>query len=178
MRDPIGGEGKHIWDWTPGELIQLTVERFAERMLNEASQTAGFVSDGSILHEYVFAKLRLVVGPNPPSDEPIAQRYRSNITAALEDIADNIGLLAAHHASTAYDVFFHLPIEFGLAADNQPINENFRRLSDEVLLPILDEVGVPVHTVSGTPGERLEKVLAVTGLPTVMDIDTAVLAAR
>ncbi|MFJ4947814.1 AAA family ATPase [Streptomyces sp. NPDC088760] len=178
MREPIGGEGKHIWKWTPGELLQLTVKRYAERVVNEGRQTGGFISDGSILHEYIFAKLRLVVGPVPESDAPLDTRFRDEVTAALEEVADNIGRLAQQHAATAYDVFFHLPIEFGLAEDNRPINEHFRSLSDQVMLPVLDQLGVPVHSVTGSPEERLEKVLAVTGLPTVMDVGKAVALGR
>ncbi|MCB5180967.1 AAA family ATPase [Streptomyces antimicrobicus] len=178
MREPIGGEGKHIWNWTEGELLQLTVKRFAERTLNEAAHPAGFISDGSMIHEWVFAKLRLVTGPTPGTLASVDSRYRSEVTAAYENVADNIGKLAVRHAKTAYDVLFHLPIEFPMSEENPPINENFRALSDEVLLPALEETGVPVHTVSGTPAMRLEKILKITGLPTVVDIDKALEAVQ
>lgn len=174
MRYPIGGEGKHIWNWTPGELLQLTVKRYAERVLNEASHPDGFISDGSIVHEWIFAKLRLVTGPNPATAESIDHRYRSELTAALEDVTDHIGRLAKHHAKQTYSAMYFLPIEFGLAEDNRPINENFRTLSDEVMLPALAEIGVPFHTVTGSPAQRLEKILEISGLPALMDIDKAV----
>ncbi|RSS68879.1 AAA family ATPase [Streptomyces sp. WAC06614] len=173
MREPIGGEGKHIWNWTEGELLQLTVKRFAERTLNEAAHPAGFISDGSIVHEWVFAKLRLVTGPTPGTLAAVDTRFRSEVTAAYENVADHIGKLAVRHAKTAYDVLLHLPIEFPMTEENPPINENFRTLSDEVLLPALAETGVPVHTITGTPAMRLEKILKITGLPTVVDIDKA-----
>jgi hypothetical protein len=47
---------------------------------------------------------------------------------------------------------------------NPPINENFRRISDEVLLGALDELGLPYTTVGGTVEERVEKSLHATGL--------------
>ncbi|MFF4170135.1 AAA family ATPase [Streptomyces sp. NPDC001744] len=173
MREPIGGEGKHIWNWTPGELLQLTVKRYAERTLNEAAHPAGFISDGSIVHEWIFAKLRLVTGPTPGTGAPVDSRFRDEVTAAYEDVADNIGRLAVRHARTAYDAFFHLPIEFPMSEQNPPINDIFRTLSDEVLLPALADTGLPVHAITGTPAERLQKILDITGLPAVVDIDKA-----
>lgn len=177
MRNPIGGEDKPIWDWTAGELLQLTVKRYAERVLNEAAHPDGFISDGSIIHEWIFAKLRLVTGPNPATDQSVDSRFRSEATLVAEDVADNIGRLAKHHAKNTYSAFYYVPIEFGLAENNRPINENFRKLSDEVLIPALEETGVPFHTVIGTPEERLEKILAISGLPAVTDVDKAVAAA-
>ncbi|MET3983359.1 AAA family ATPase [Streptomyces sp. PvR034] len=173
MREPIGGEGKHIWNWTEGELLQLTVKRYAERTLNEAAHPAGFISDGSIIHEWVFAKLRLVLGPNPGTEQSVDSRFRSEVTAAYEDVADHIGKLAVRHAKTAYDVFYHLPIEFPLDEDNRPINDIFRKLSDEVLLPALADTGIPIHTITGTPAERLQQIIDISGLPTVVDIEKA-----
>ncbi|MFJ3927308.1 AAA family ATPase [Streptomyces sp. NPDC090022] len=178
MREPIGGEGKHIWNWTSGELLQLTVKRYAERTLNEAAHPAGFISDGSIVHEWVFAKLRLVTGPNPGTEATVDSRYRDEVTAAYEDVADHIGRLAVRHAKTAYDAFFHLPIEFPLDEDNRPINETFRVLSDQVLLPALADTGVPVHTVAGSPADRVQQILDITGLPAVVDIDKALAAVQ
>lgn len=174
MRNPIGGEDKHIWNWTHGELLQLTAKRFAERVSNEATHPEGFVSDGSIIHEWVFAKLRIVLGPNPATLAAVDARYRSELTAAYEDVADNIGLLAKRHAKENYSALYFVPIEFGLAEDNKPINENFRVLSDQVLLPALEEVGIPLHTVRGSVEERLEEMLRISGLPTVMDVEKAI----
>src|SRR5690606_39369543 len=37
MREPIGGEGRSVHNWTDGQLMQLTVNRFAERLLGEAA---------------------------------------------------------------------------------------------------------------------------------------------
>ncbi|MET9695826.1 AAA family ATPase [Streptomyces sp. NPDC006529] len=173
MREPIGGEGKHAWSWTEGELLQLTVRRHAERTLDEAAHPGGFISDGSILHDWVYAKLRLIAGPNPGTEQPLGSRFRSEVTAAYEDVADQIGKLAVRHAKTAYDVFFHLPVEFPLDEDNRPVNEIFRTLSDGLLLPAIAETGIPVHTITGSPAERIRQIVEITGLPVAVDIEKA-----
>ncbi|MER5731131.1 AAA family ATPase [Streptomyces sp. NPDC002138] len=178
MREPIGGEGKHTWSWTEGELLQLTVRRHAERTLAEAAHPAGFISDGSIIHDWVFAKLRLIVGPKPGTEQPLDSRFRSEVTAAYEDVADHIGKLAVQHAKTAYDVFFHLPVEFPLDGDDRPVNDIFRTLSDKILLPAIAETGIPVHTITGTPAERLQRIVEITGLPVAVDIDKALAAVQ
>lgn len=176
MREPIGGEGRSVHNWTDGQLLQLTVNRYAERLLGEAAHPEGFVSDGSVVHEWVYAKLRLVAGSYPGTRTPLDDRHRSTTTAALEAAVDDIGLLMKHHAGTAYQAFLHVPVEFELAPDNRPINENFRLLSDSLLLPALDATGVPVHTVHGDVAERLTQAVKHLGLQdsTVMTVDEAV----
>ncbi|GAB2774783.1 AAA family ATPase [Streptomyces daliensis] len=176
MREPIGGEGHSVHNWTDGQLMQLTVNRYAERLLGEAAHPEGFVSDGSVVHEWTYAKLRLVAGSYPGTDVPLDDRHRSTGTAVLEAAVDDIGLLMKHHARTAYDAFVHVPVEFELAPDNRPINENFRRLSDALLLPALAATGVPVHTVTGDLADRLKQAVGHLGLAetAVMDVEEAV----
>ncbi|MGW6703734.1 AAA family ATPase [Streptomyces sp. NPDC054956] len=174
MREPIGGEGRSVHNWTPGQLLQLTVNRYAERLLGEAREPAGFISDGSVVHEWVYAKVRLLAGSYPGTDVPLSDRHRSAETAVLEDVADEFGLLARRHAEGAYDAFVHLPVEFELAEDNRPINENFRRLSDAVLLPALHASPLPVITVTGSLEERLEQAREQLGFEPVTTIGEAV----
>ncbi|MFH9010550.1 AAA family ATPase [Streptomyces sp. NPDC017943] len=176
MREPIGGEGRSVHNWTDGQLIQLTVNRYAERLLGEAAHPEGFVSDGSVVHEWVYAKLRLVAGSYPGTRTPPADRHRSATVAALEAAVDDIGLLMKHHARTAYQAFVHVPVEFELDPDNRPINENFRHLSEELLLPALEATGLPVHTVHGDVAERLTQTVKHLGLEdaTVMTVEEAV----
>ncbi|MDJ1132036.1 AAA family ATPase [Streptomyces iconiensis] len=176
MREPLGGEGHSVNNWTNGQLMQLTVHRYAERLLGEAAQPQGFVSDGSTVHEWVYAKLRLVAGSSPGTEIPLENRHRSTETAVLEAAVDDIGLLMKRHARTAYDIFVHVPVEFGLDPDNRPVNENFRRLSDALLLPALEATGVPVRTVDGDLADRLKQAAEHLGVAetAVMDVEEAV----
>ncbi|MGE6724846.1 AAA family ATPase [Streptomyces niveus] len=180
MREPVGGEGVPIHNWTPAQVLQLTVNRYSERITGEAAlKDEGFFSDGSILHEWIYAKLRLTVGSYPSTGHPLERRYRSPAVQVYESVADEIGLLAKRHvARGAYQAFFHLPIEFELAENNRPINETFRRFSDELLLPALDEAGIPVHTVTGNLEERLEQILQATSLKPLLSVSDAVRKTR
>src|SRR5437764_779912 len=64
-RDPAGRTPKALEDVDPAELIQLVVRRYAERVAAETRHRTGFVSDGSLLHEWVYASVRLAVGMHP-----------------------------------------------------------------------------------------------------------------
>jgi hypothetical protein len=160
MADPIGAEGKPVHSWTRGELLQLTVRRHSERIQAEAAHPEGFISDGSILHEPIYAKCRLAAGSYPLGDD-LAAFKRNTATAAYEDVADHIGLLARAHAAGAYDVVLHLPVEFPLRDGEPPISEAFRRLTETLLFEALDAVGARPHTLGGTVDERVEQALAV-----------------
>ncbi|GAA1908967.1 ATP-binding protein [Streptomyces sodiiphilus] len=173
MREPVGGEGRSVHNWTPGQLLQLTVNRYTERVLDESRHADGFISDGSVVHEWAYAKVRLVTGSYPGTDVPLADRHRSTETAVLEEVADELGLLMKHHAGRTYDAFLHIPIEFPLAPENRPINENFRRLSDAILIPALEATGIPLYTVRGTLAERLEQAGEYLGRPSVSTVDEA-----
>ena len=160
MADPIGAEGKRVHDWTRGELLQLTVRRHSERIQAEAAHPAGFISDGSILHEPIYAKCRLSAGSYPLGDD-LTAFPRHPVTAAYEDVTDHIGLLARAHASRAYDVVLHLPVEYPLRDAEPPISEAFRRLTETLLFEALDAVDARPHTLGGTVDERVEQALAV-----------------
>lgn len=152
----------------------MTVNRYSERLLGESRNPDGFLSDGSVVHEWVYAKVRLVAGSYPGTDTPLGERHRDRGTAAFEETADEIGLLMKRHAETAYGAFVHVPVEFGLAPDNRPVNENFRRLSDAVLLPALKALPVPLYTVHGTLAERLDQLKELLGLEPVITTEEAV----
>jgi len=164
MRDPAGGARKSLEETTEPELIQLAVRRFLERATEEAAHADGFVSDGSVLHEWVYTKVRLAVGRYPEPTADVGAAARTGDTAIYEDVVDQLSLLAQEHARVGYDLFVHTPVEFPLAVDPLPISESFRVLSDKLMLETLEKLGVPVHIVSGSPSERIDQVLALPGV--------------
>ncbi|WP_170837496.1 AAA family ATPase [Actinopolyspora xinjiangensis] len=174
MREPIGGEGRSVHEWTPGQLVQLTVNRYTERVMSESGMTGGFISDGSVLHEWAYAKVKLVAGSYPGTAMPLRGRYRSDEVRALESVVDDLGLLMKRHAERSYDAFLHVPVEFDMTGDGQPINENFRLISDDILLPELESTGIPVYTVGGDIRERLEQCQKALGIDAVNEIEEVV----
>ncbi|MFF3495293.1 AAA family ATPase [Streptomyces sp. NPDC002795] len=164
MRDPAGGTPKALEETNEPELIHLAVRRYTERAVEEASHPEGFLSDGSILHEWVYSKVRLAVGRHPEPKATLDAAVRDPRTQGFEDVVDQLGLLAKEHARTGYDVFVHCPVEFPLPEGHSPISERFRTLSDELMLDILKTLDIPVHIVTGTFEERLNQILSIPGV--------------
>jgi hypothetical protein len=174
--------GKALEDCTPPELFQLGILRFTERALRESAMTGSFISDGSSLHEWVYGKARMVVGINP-SDGPVVRAFRAAMflphKKLLNDFNEAFGNVVKRHAQKAYDEFIHLPVEFPLVKDgHRPVSEDFRQLSDRLLLQILRELGIKVHVVSGSIEQRLSKIADIYGFQPVMPIDEAISLAK
>lgn len=165
MRDPAGGTRKALEETNEPELIQLAVRRFTERVVDEARLHDGFLSDGSVLHEWVYTKVRLAVGRHPEPRTSLAGTTRPPRTERYEEVVDQLSLLAQEHARVGYDLFIHCPIEVTLPDGHSPISEHFRVLSDQLMLETLDRLKLPVHIVTGTVEERIEQVLKLPGVP-------------
>jgi AAA domain-containing protein len=165
MRDPAGGARKALEEATEPELIQLAVRRFTERAVDEARLHDGFLSDGSVLHEWVYTKVRLAVGRHPEPPTTLTEATRRPRTQIYEEVVDQLSLLAQEHARIGYDLFVHCPVEVTLPDGHSPISEHFRVLSDQLMLETLAGLKVPVHIVTGTVEERIGQVLKLPGVP-------------
>jgi nicotinamide riboside kinase len=174
--------GKALEDCNFAELFQLGIVRFTERAVRESGMTGSFVSDGSSLHEWVYGKARMIVGINP-NDNALQRTLRAAMVLPykkiLVDINEALGAVVKRHAKKSYDEFIHLPVEFPLVKDgHRPVSEEFRALSDRLLVKILDELGIPYHVVSGTLEQRLTRIAAIYGFAPVMPLDQAITQAR
>lgn len=166
--------GKKLEDCTPAELFQLGMRRYAERAVHESHLSNGFISDGSSIHEWVYGKVRINVGINPNESKGLMEEKTDELRF-FEDVIDNMGLVMKQHAKKTYDEFIHLPVEFPLVEDgHRPVSEQFRKLSDELLLKTLDEYSIKYHIVSGTIKERLNKIVDIYNFETVMEVDKAI----
>lgn len=174
--------GKTVQELNATELILLGMRRLEERIHNEAEIVGSFVSDGSVIHEWIYGEARMRVGINPGAGW--ALRTAKAIAGApykrfYQNYMDAYGIVVKNRAKRLYDAYVHLPVEFEMKQDgHRPVSEPFRLLSDRLLLETLDEIGVPYHVVGGTVRERVEKVLQLHQLPLVMPIDEAIAVAR
>ncbi len=169
--------GKQVQDLNAMELMALGLRRLEERIHNESGGDA-FISDGSVIHEWVYGQARLKVGINPGASWalrvvktvaglPVKRFYRN--------YGDAYGVLAKARAQRIYDAYVHLPVEFDMHADgHRPVSEPFRRLSDELLLGTVKELGLPYVIARGSVQERLEQIVDAFQLPLVMDVGEAV----
>jgi nicotinamide riboside kinase len=174
--------GKALEDCSFPELFQLGIVRFTERAIRESAMAGSFVSDGSSLHEWVYGKARMIVGINP-NDGPVQRAIRAALVLPykkiINDVNEGFGAVVKRHAKKAYDEFVHLPVEFPLVKDgHRPVSEEFRALSDRLLVQILTELGIPFRVVSGTIEDRLVKIAAIYGLTPVMPLDKALAEAK
>ena len=173
--------GKQLEELAARELIMLGLRRLEERIHHEAAQPGSFVSDGSVIHEWIYGEIRMQVGINPGAGLvhralnevaglPIKRFYRQYMGA--------YGRIVKDRAARLYDAYVHLPVEFPLKADgHRPVSERFRTKSDELLLATIDEIEVPYLIVRGTVEKRVHTIVEAFNLPLVVPVDEAVAVA-
>lgn len=167
--------GRRLEDCAIPELFQLGMVRYAERAVHESHLPGGFISDGSSLHEWVYGKIRVAVGIHPGTDGADGGFASATERQLFAQVIDAMGAVMRHHAKRSYDAFAHLPIEFPLVTDgHRPVSEEFRSMSDELLLSTLRAASIPVHVIGGSLRERLQALVGTFDLPVVTPIDEAV----
>ncbi|HEY3690534.1 MAG TPA: AAA family ATPase [Pseudonocardiaceae bacterium] len=173
--------GKQVQELSAMELIKLGLRRFEERVANE-SLPGSFISDGSVVHEWVYGEARMRVGINPgaPSWVRVLKQLSGfRVRRFYQQYMDIYGELTKTRAVRIYDAYVHLPVEFDMDADgHRPVSEEFRRLSDVLLLQSLDEIGLPYHVVGGTVAERVARIVDLFNIPLVMPVNEAISLAQ
>lgn len=169
--------GKTVMELNSVELLALGLRRFEERVHNE-SGLAKFISDGSIIHEWVYGQARAETGINPgalPVLKVIKGMAGWRQRAAYQTYLDIYGQLARERAVGLYDAFVHLPVEFPLTDDgHRPVSEPFRVRSDELLHDTIATLNLPMFVARGTIRQRLEAIIDHYALRVVIDLDDAV----
>jgi len=173
--------GKQLQQLSAKELQMLGLRRFEERVAGETALTAGpggsFVSDGSVLHEWIYGQVRMDVGINPGA--PLVHRALKRIAGVYakpfhQQYMDAYGAVVKQRAKRTYDAFVHLPVEFEMAKDgHRPVSEKYRQESDRLLIATLEELQIPYTVVRGSVHERVSTIVERYGLPLVVPIDDA-----
>jgi len=153
------------------------VRRHVERAVNEAVLApTGFLSDGSSLQEWSYGTARVVFGMNPTATAADAPAVTPSAeTRYFEEVFVQLGHAYKQHVRSTYDAFVHLRNELPVTNDgHRPMNDGFRSRCDAMVLSAVRESGIRVHEIGGTVTERLDTIVRLFGLPTVMDVDQAV----
>src|SRR5579875_198363 len=166
------------------ELLALGLRRLEERIHGEALAASNgcFLSDGSVLNEWVYGRVRMIVGLNPGA--PLLERVLRRIAGFgarrfMERYLDAYGTVVKERAKRLYTCFVHLPVEFPMDPDgHRPVSERYRTLSDTLLLDTVNELGLPCAVVRGTLSERIAAIVDHYRLPLAMPIEDAVRLAR
>lgn len=169
--------GKTVMELNSIELLQLGLRRFEERVHNESGPES-FLSDGSVIHEWVYATARMAVGINPGASwglRAVKAVVGVGQRRPLLEYTDIIGTIAKQRAAGLYDAVVHLPVEFDMPADgHRPVSEPFRKLSDDTLLATIKVLGLPYEIVGGTVEERVTRIIELFNLNTVVPVDDAI----
>ncbi|MGL5863359.1 MAG: hypothetical protein ACRCY9_19120 [Phycicoccus sp.] len=151
MAGPLGLRAASAVECSTAELVELLVRRLMDRAAMEFDQP-DVVSDGSLIHDWVFVRALLMHGPDP------GPRMDADPTWQIDSLEPSRRAIHTRMRDL-YDVVVHLPIEFPLAPGNRPVSERFRELSDIYLCRELDQVETPVRTVTGHLDDRVDHCL-------------------
>lgn len=172
--------GRRFEDMNATELMALGLKRLEERIREETvlyKDYGSFISDGSVLNEWIYGTVRMKVGINPGSKFfhrlakailgiPAKSFFKSYLNA--------YGQVANLHAKEWYTDAVHLPIEFEMSADgHRPVSEKYRTLSDLALQDAFTEIGLRPTIAKGTQLARLKLIIETYDLPLVMPIEEA-----
>lgn len=177
--------GRRFQDMNSVELMALGLKRMEERIREETvlyKENSSFLSDGSVLNEWVYGTVRLKVGINPGS------KLMHRMSKAVLGIAarpffkkylEAYGQVVNLHAKQWYTDVVHLPIEFAMDPDgHRPVSEKYRTLSDTALLNAFTDIGLSPVQIAGNQKERLEKIVERYDLPIVVPIEEAIARAE
>lgn len=173
---------KRFAELSAPELFMLALRRFQERVQGESQLPGARISDGSVLHEWVYGQARMQVGINPGA--PLLHRATKRVVGVtakpyFQRYLDAFGLVAKERAKHAYDVFIHLPVEFEMRADgHRPVSEQYRHVADQLLISVLDELEIPYHVVGGSVSERLTQIVDLLHLDVAVAVTEAVAIAH
>ncbi|MFF3495292.1 AAA family ATPase [Streptomyces sp. NPDC002795] len=176
---PLSLPGKTLEECNGAELIMLITRRIQGRAVAESHLPGGYISDGSALHEWSYANVRVKVGINPNESVDLDNVEMPDDVRFYAEVMKQIAIPAKQHTKSNYDAFVHLPIEFPIVEDgHRPVNERFRQLAEQLLLETLDELEIPVHIVGGTIPQRLARIVEIFDFPQVMTIEQAIARAE
>src|SRR5664279_3121694 len=126
--------GKRFQELSAEDLLALGLRRFEERVNGEAQIMGSFVSDGSVLHEWVYGEARMRLGLNPGA--PLLHRAAKRAVGLparpfMRRYMNAYGTVTKARTLRTYDAFVHLPLQFAMAVDgHRPVSEEYRRVCD------------------------------------------------
>lgn len=156
MHNPAPGENKSLQACSNEEVLRLSQRRYTERIVQEHSG-ADIISDGSVLHEWVYAATRLRLGIYPDQTTSDA---RDPVSQAQLALVDDFTAEALAYTEDTYDAMFFIPIEFSLPQDNPPISDRFQAEASAALYEAVSSLNMPVCVLSGSLELRMRQLLA------------------
>jgi hypothetical protein len=158
MADPVRGRPLPLERCSLAQTFQLTLRRHEERVRGEAVLGAAFISDGSVLHEWVYLltlarwTLRRPTGDGRHPDERRQAAAVGRLAAcALAEMGQQMG----HR----YDLVVRVPVEHTLPS-GAPITVEFQRQLDSITAAVLARIGARLVRAEGTTTARARAVVS------------------
>ncbi|USS90821.1 AAA family ATPase [Fructilactobacillus carniphilus] len=173
--------GRRFQDMDMTELIALGLFRFKERIKAEEKLIANnndFISDGSVLNEWIYGTVRTQIGINPGAPwyhQVIKFILGLNSNRFMKKYLKSYGVVVNKYAKDTYTNVIHLPIEFKMSPDgHRPVSEKYRRLSDKDIFNSYKKLGIPMDVVGGSQIERINKIIKILDLPQIVSSENAI----
>ncbi|WP_304250865.1 AAA family ATPase [Limosilactobacillus gastricus] len=177
--------GRRFQDMTADELMALGLKRFEKRVRAETiayKEAGSFISDGSVLNEWIYGTVRMKVGINPGSTMPhrIAKAVMGiPFKPFMKKYLTSYGTVVQQHAKEWYTDVVHLPVEFPMDPDgHRPVSEEYRTLSDQEIRISFKKLGLAPFVVGGTVVDRLQTIVDRYHLPQIMPVEEAIKLAQ
>lgn len=172
--------GRRFQDMDSTELMALGLKRMEERIRSEAilrDSGSSFISDGSVLNEWIYGTVRMRIGINPGASfmhQAIKAVLGLSSIKFFKKYLKAYGTVVSTHAKNCYTHVIHLPIEFPMDPDgHRPVSERYRRLSDVEMQDEFSKYGIPIYEVTGTIEQRVGKIIKLLNLPQICSIQEA-----
>ncbi|ANZ57865.1 ATP-binding protein [Fructilactobacillus lindneri] len=172
--------GLRFQDMNMTELLALGLYRFKERIKAEESlitKQSDFISDGSVLNEWIYGTIRTKIGINPGASwyqQFIKFFLGINANKFMKKYFKGYGTVVNKYAKDTYTDIIHLPIEFKMDPDgHRPVSEKYRKMSDKEIFMAYKNLNFPVHIIGGTQKERVNKIIKQLDLPQVISTEQA-----
>jgi hypothetical protein len=160
MADPVRGTPKALDQCSLEEVFRLSLRRLDERARSEAALGTSLISDGSVLHEWVYLRV-LAAGLHRPPAPGTQQGQGTQQPPAAEVLARLAEQALAEHAQSLperYDLLVYLAPEHALPP-TAPIGAPFQHALDTETRRVLADSGARVVTARGTVRARTRAVL-------------------
>ena len=146
MANPYPGTPKDLSQCTIEEVVGLALRRYHERTFWEARCHNSVISDGGLLHEWIYLLARTKTDPSHGQ-----KRYTDFLQAGIDEIASQ--------CKRGYDLSFYCPPEFPLPA-SAPVTRDFQHLTAQLHEQYFLRHNITYITIVGSVNQRLKQTLA------------------
>ncbi|MBZ5953176.1 AAA family ATPase [Leuconostoc gelidum subsp. gasicomitatum] len=173
--------GRRFQDMSMTELLALGLYRFKERIKAETSlviNKSDFISDGSVLNEWIYGTVRTKIGINPGAvwyQQFIKFFLGLNANRFMKKYLNGYGTVVNDYAKKSYTEIIHLPIEFDMDTDgHRPVSEKYRQLSNKEIFTAYKQLDISMHIVGGTLEERIDRIIKILNCPQIVNTKDAI----